>query len=335
MKTILSIDGGGIRGILPVFLLAALEEKIQKKKNSPDAKIGEFVDLIAGTSTGGIIAALLLIPGSDGKPKYSAKEAKKLYLTKGCEIFSNTMVHEIKSLGGMIEEQYSDKNLEELLKLYFQDFWLKDLLKPCLITTYDIERRKAHFFNMLDANNPKFNFKVWEIARATSAAPTFFEPALIHNELGERYSLIDGGVFANNPTLCAYVEGREYFTSDNGLPASAKDMLIISLGTGSVKKSYDHKKAKKWGVAMWLKPLIDVMMSGSSEVTDFQLKSIFASEEVSDQYIRVEPSIGAADVQMDNVSKKNIDALAAAGEHATVEYNEKLDEIADLLLAYR
>lgn len=333
MKRILSIDGGGIRGILPGQILARLEEIIKEKTGEVDAKIGDYFDLIAGTSTGGILATFLLCPDENGRAKYDAKTAVDVYIKRGGEIFSRSLIHGLKSLGGIAEEQYEKANLEHILKSYLgEELWLKDLVSPCLITAYDIENRKSHFFNQMDTKKASYNFRVWEVARATSAAPTYFEPAKITNEIGEAFTLIDGGVFANNPSLCAYVEARQNFHSSDGDKASAKDLYMVSLGTGSVEKPYMYNKAKSWGVAMWLKPLVDIMMSGSSETVDFQLQNIFASENVSDQYVRIEPPIGSADVQMDNVKPENIQALKVAGMRAADNYQEKLEQVADELI---
>ncbi len=333
MIRILTIDGGGIRGILPGQILTKLEEIIKEKSGDSDAKIGDYFDMIAGTSTGGILTAFLLCPGFNGKAKYTAKEAVSIYIEQGGDIFEKSLGHSITSAGGITDEKYQSSNLEKILKEKLgHDLWLSSLIKPCLITAYDIENRRATFFNQTDALKPENNFKVWEIARATSAAPTYFEAAQITSEDGKKLTLVDGGVFANNPSLCAYAEARKYFKCILERNISAKDIFMVSLGTGSIEKPYMYDSAKDWGVAQWIKPLVDIMMSGSSETIDFQLKHIFDSEEVSDQYIRIEPGMGASDQDMDSVSELNLHSLKLAGENSANLYEDKLEYIAEQLL---
>src|SRR4051812_11231590 len=103
--TILSLDGGGIRGIIPGIILTRLEELLQKADRNPSAKLGDYFDFIAGTSTGGILACLYLTPGKNGSAKYSAEDAVNLYLEHGRRIFSRTVVERLKSGDGVFKEK--------------------------------------------------------------------------------------------------------------------------------------------------------------------------------------------------------------------------------------
>ena len=206
---ILSIDGGGIRGIIPGQVLISLEQKLQKISGKPDMRIADAFDLIAGTSTGGILTCLYLCPeGTTRKPRFSAQEAVDLYLQNGDNIFDVSIFKRIESVDGVIDEKYSADALEKILKDYLGDLRLSDMLKPCLITAYDITRRQAQFFNSADVKTKGkgWDFYLRDVARATSAAPTYFEPANISSFDRQVYPLVDGGVFANNPTMCACVE---------------------------------------------------------------------------------------------------------------------------------
>lgn len=333
MKKILSIDGGGIRGILPGQLLVALEKKIQKRTGNASAKIGDYFDLIAGTSTGGILATFLLSPDpeNDCHARFSAQDAVDVYIKQGGEIFHKGFMSGVKAL---FNETYKVDNLEDILKEKLgKELLLSDLIKPCLITSYDIENRRGHFFNTLDTTDDALNFFAWEVARATSAAPTYFEPAKVKSLDNKEFTLIDGGVFANNPALCAYVEARQHFLGDHGKPVKPQDLFIVSLGTGSVKTPYMFDDAKDWGAVQWIKPLIDIMMSGSSTTIDIQLQHIFEAAEVEDQYMRIEPSLGGAESAMDDVTPQNLQALKVAGEDAAKAADDQLDKIVDVLLA--
>ncbi|MEO2072996.1 MULTISPECIES: patatin-like phospholipase family protein [Zunongwangia] len=337
---ILSIDGGGIRGILPGTILTYIEEQLRNKTGNPDAKIGEYFDFIAGTSTGGILSLVYLCPDEQGNFKYGAKEALDIYLDQGDEIFDVSLGKKLRSLGGISDEKYDEKELEEALSDFLEERTLKDVLKPCLITSYDIRNRKAHFFTSADANSDIFNYKLKDVARATSAAPTYFEPAKIKSIYGTPHFLIDGGVFANNPALCAYAEARTMkfskILNDEKLPDNpgAKDMLIVSIGTGTVKEAYTYKEFKDAGAIKWIKPLIDIMMSGNSETVDYQLKQIYETLAVADceDYHRIQPKISLASSEMDKADIDNLKALYQDGLSAVRDYKEELDIIIDKLL---
>src|ERR1051325_2540088 len=130
---ILSIDGGGIRGIIAGHVLIALEQKLQELSNDPSRRIADAFDLIAGTSTGGILTCLYLCPdqnpGKAGRPRFSAAEAVDLYLQHGDNIFDVSLFKTIESLGGIADEKYSATPLETVLHEYLGDLKLSDLLK--------------------------------------------------------------------------------------------------------------------------------------------------------------------------------------------------------------
>lgn len=319
---ILCIDGGGIRGIIPAQILLRLENKIRELTGNPDATLAQYFDFMAGTSTGGILTSIYLFPDNKNPnvPKFSAHDALDLYVKNGNEIFNKMKKEKIPLLGDLWDEKYSARNFENLLKGYFKDVTVDKLLKPCLITAYDIENRCTKFFTSHDSKkNSDRNFLVRDVCRATSAGPTYFEVAKIKSMMGVSYSLIDGGVFANDPTLCAYSEIRKSVENP-----SASDMFIFSVGTGNVDTSYAFNKAKKWGLLGWGKPIIDIMMSSSSETTKYHLKNMFSVSNSEDYYVRIEPkSLLLANPEMDDASDENIEHLFKVGA-TTAEQNEGL-----------
>ncbi len=354
MFRILSIDGGGIRGILPGQILVALEEKLREKSGNAGARIADYFDLIAGTSTGGILTCLYLCPlfpknpdSASPQAKFSASEAVKLYLDYGNKIFGKRRA---LSMGGWLDEKYSEDELEKVLKEYFGELKLSQLLKPCLITAYDIRRRKTHFFKQHKAEkDQKHDFLVRDVARATSAAPTYFElPRVMSlSSPQERYPLIDGGVFANNPALCAYAEARTCKNNASGKGYTAKDMFIFSLGTTITKwncenqnerekyqKPYYYNDAKDWGKVEWVRPVLDIMMSGVTEAVHYQLEQIFDSVGKKGQYVRIEPQLGQAEPDMDDATPENLMALKEAGEQCARDNAAILDRAANLLVPH-
>lgn len=332
MKKILSIDGGGIRGIIPGQVLVALEEKLQIRTGNPQARIADYFDFFAGTSTGGILTCISLCPSNEDptKARFSAKEAVDLYVENGKAIFDVSVWQNLRTAFGTLDEKYDASALETLLEGYFGDLRLSQLLKPCLIPAYDIDRRVSHFFAQHDyaQKGDGADFLVRDVCRATSAAPTYFEAALVRSCSGVTYPLVDGGVFANNPALCAYSEVRNAV----GNP-SAKDMFIVSLGTGSEHTPYKYLDAKDWGAIGWIRPVIDIMMAGASETTDYHLKKMFSAGGHEGNYVRIQPArMGNASLEMDDATEPNIQALVEVGIETAQNCSQELDRIVEVLL---
>ncbi len=327
---ILSLDGGGIRGIIPAAVLKALEEKLQARKGEA-ARIADYFDLIAGSSTGGILTCLYLCPEERGsaRPRFTAADALNLYMEWGDDIFDIPFHHKLRTLGGLTDEKYPAAGLEEALSRHFGDLQLKDLLKPCLVTAYDIRRRQAFFFTQHDAvKNDDDNFDLVDVARSTSAAPTYFECAMATSKGNTRHPMIDGGVFANNPALCAYAEARKM----DGAPTAA-DMLILSLGTGEVRSPYSFGEARDWGLAQWIRPLVDIIMSGVSETVNYQLQKIYEAVGCEDQYLRLQKTDLPSDhAEMDDASRDNLRTLREMGEALAAVHDDALEAFADRLV---
>lgn len=324
-KRILSIDGGGIRGIIPGQVLKHLEAKLEKLR--PGTRLVDHFDLIAGTSTGGILTCIYLCPEPGGaRPRFSAEDAVNLYLENGAKIFDLSVLRRARTLGGLRDEKYPAAPLEGLLRDYFGNLQLSQLLRPCLITAYDIKRRETKFFNQARAqSNPGRDFFVRDVARATSAAPTFFECANITSMSEVSYPLVDGGVFANNPALCAYAEVRKE-------GPTAKDMLILSLGTGQLNRPYDYAEAKDWGLANWAVPILDIMMAGVAETIDFQLRQIFDAVAAPKQYLRLQAHLDERNASLDGVEQENIRELAQIGTELAERHEAELDAFIQLLV---
>ena len=166
-----------------------------------------------------------------------------------------------------------------------------------------------------------------DVARATSAAPTYFECSNVKSATDVSYPLIDGGVFVNNPTLCAFAEVyNEYKTAPN-------QMAILSLGTGYSRKQYDYDKAKGWGMVQWVKPLIDIMMSGVADVVDYQLRQMFEAVGVPNQYLRINTEMPIdVNPDMDDASPKNLQALKELGTYTAQNFDTQLDAFVDLIV---
>lgn len=339
---ILSLDGGGIRGIITCVILRYIEEQLQKHDH-PNAKIGDYFDLIAGSSTGGLLTGILLFPDNSKNAKFSIETALDLYAKKGDSIFNVSFWKEIINPFGLFNEKISQRNLERQLEEVFGNLELKELIKPCLITSYDITQRKAKFFCSHEALSPLENFYVKDVCRATSAAPTYFEPAKIKSLYDQEFTLIDGGVFANNPALCAYAEARKiaFSTVLNDTEKvdypEIKDMILISIGTGEVLKPYTYEKFENAGKIKWISPLIDILLSANAETVNYLLTKMYGTLGTRNQknYYRLMPQLRKASSDMDDTSTKNIFELIQAGLYYIDQNRESLDEIAKKLIKYK
>ncbi|GAB4408972.1 MAG: patatin-like phospholipase family protein [Microscillaceae bacterium] len=338
LTRILSLDGGGIRGIIPGQILVKLEQMLQNRTGDRSVKLADYFDLIAGTSTGGILACVYLTPDKvdNKRPLYRAEDAVDLYMEHGDEIFSVSWMKKLRSASGLIDEKYPSAPIESLLEKYFGNLELKQLIKPCLISAYDVHDSKAFFFTQQDARlHEGQNFLIRDVARATSAAPTYFEAAKVTSMSGVTYPLIDGGVFANNPSLCAYAEARQWDFGPDKLKPNAAEMMIVSIGNGGASRMrLTHDKIKNWGTVEWIKPLINIMMSGVNQTVHYQLKQIYQAVGKVEQYIRIEPDLNNAKSDMDDASPKNLKALKEAGIKASENEDiaEKLERIVQMLL---
>ena len=322
MRKVLSIDGGGIRGIIPAMVLAEIERRTEKR-------IAEMFDLVAGTSTGGILALGLTKPGQDGKPEYSAKKLIELYETEGGRIFSIPVWHRIKSAGGVLEEKYPSEGIEEVAKEYFGDVRLAQAHKEVLVTAYEIEKRSPWFFkrrHALDPNKKGYNPFMREVARATSAAPTYFEPLQLTVGSEGDLAFIDGGVHSNNPAMCAYVEAMKIHPEE-------KDFLVVSLGTGELTRNMPYEEVKGWGLALWAQPILNVVFDGVADTVDYQLRELLVSEGDDRSYYRFQTQLDIGKDDMDDASRTNIAALKVKAREIIAENDSALKALCAQLVA--
>ena len=260
MRKILSIDGGGIRGVIPAVVLADIEHRTGRP-------VTELFDLVAGTSTGGILALGLARPGDGGGPAYDAAALVGLYEEHGATIFRRSPWRRFIALENLLDEKFPADGLESVLRRYFGDTTMSQALTEVLVTSYDIEHRQPYLFKRHKArSDPRREWPMWRAARATSAAPTYFEPAsLPYNGGKDHLALVDGGLYANNPAMCGYVEARKLWPDE-------KDFLVVSLGTGELTRSIPYDDAKDWGLAKWAQPIMGVVFDGVSDAVDYQLR---------------------------------------------------------------
>lgn len=309
MKKILSIDGGGIRGLIPALVLSKIEEMTGR----PTA---ESFDLIAGTSTGGILALGFAKDNGKGKAQYSAKDLADIYQSRGRDIFSRSLWKGVSSVAGLADESYSHKGIEKVLDEYFGDDPLGSCLTKTLITSYDIQSREPLFFKSWREEYRSVQMK--HAARATSAAPTYFEPALVPVGGGMK-ALVDGGVFINSPSVSAYAEAKRIFPNEN-------DFFVLSLGTGELIRPIAYAEARDWGKAGWVAPLLSCMFDGLADAANYQMRLFLGK-----QYIRLQTSLTVASDDMDDATNGNIENLKSEAKKLMRTYKKEIDDVCRVL----
>jgi uncharacterized protein len=306
---VLSVDGGGIRGVIPAMVLAELEERTGRHT-------ADLFDLIAGTSTGGIIACALTVPGPGGGPRWTANDLVDLYLTEGPRIFHHSIGRQLSSGLGLLDEKYDARPLEQALDTFLGDAMISDALTDILVTAYDLEHRKPFFFKTDRAKVvAQHDWPMKAAARATAAAPTYFEPEKLTAD-GETFALCDGGVFAANPAMCAYAEARRRHPR--------AEIRLVSLGTGQLTRPLHYEDVRGWGLIEWARPLIDVVFDGVSDATQYQLEQLLPVED----YTRFQTELIGASDSLDNANEINLEHLQDLARKLIGEQTADLDRLA-------
>ena len=325
---ILSIDGGGIRGMLPAMIIAEIEKRLRIATGKENSYISDYFDLIAGTSAGSILACFYLYHHHNNR--FDATKAVELYEKYGKTIFQKRLFRNVIRL---FDALYPDKGIDKVLKDTFGDAKLSDAPCNSTIMAYHITERKAVIFTADAARREAYrDFLLRDIARATSAAPTYFRVAQAISMDDVASFLIDGGIYANDPAICAIIEARKTMFRNLGKSPKIRDMYVVSLGTGNTAKSYRYESAKRWGVISWAIPVIDMLQSSSAEVVSYQVQSLFESENCSDNYIRIVPELYNVTYRMDDASTQNIAHLKEAGNRCITAHSALLDQIVGNLI---
>jgi patatin-like phospholipase/acyl hydrolase len=283
-------------------------------------------DVVAGTSTGGILALALTKPRAvDGQPEYGADDLVAMYEREGSRIFERPLWHRVVAVENLLEERFPATGLEQVLDEYFGDARLRDALTEVVVTSYELETRQPWFFARHKAlRDPDYDFPLRYVARATSAAPTYFEPAELTatQPVG---GLVDGGVFANNPAMCGYVEARK-------LHPEADDFLVVSLGTGQHTRPIHYAEASRWGIALWAKPILNVVFDGVSDTVDHQMHVLCREgDDARPRYYRFQTALDRGSDDMDDSSRTNLAALRSKAEEIIAERDAELDVLCEQL----
>jgi uncharacterized protein len=315
---LLSIDGGGIRGLIPATVLQELERVAGRPTH-------ELFDLVVGTSTGAVLGLGLTAPHADGGPRYSAEELRALYLDEGPNIFSRSLAYRVRSGNGVTNARYPAGGIEEVLERYFGDLLLSDALGDVLVTAYETELREPFLLRSRRARvDDDADFTLRNAARAATAAPSFFSPALVTGTDGTEWSLIDGGVYANNPTMVGVVEAMAAYDSS--------DVLSLSLGTGDLTRPLPHRRIRGWGLLQWARPLIDIVFDGVSSTVDFQAGQLAQSTREVAEHLRFDAPLDDVSDDIDDVSSANLRALRELADELVADRADDIERLAEILV---
>jgi hypothetical protein len=264
-----------------------------------------------------------------------------LYRDQGGEIFRNDVFTRMRrffaniftgNLGGVVEEKYDHKPLEEKLRATLGGRRVSEALTGVLITTYDITTRDTVVIKkrpLCEGEAPHDDFLFWQVARATSAAPTYFEPSRVTNlTTSQSLTLVDGGVFANNPSVCAFVEALK-------MGASPENVVMVTLGTGYQNRAYSYYETRNWGPINWINPaygapIISILMHGQCSAAEHQMELLLRAGGHGNYY-RFDAELNGVNDEMDDASEENLAALETFAKTLITTESATLDEIVERL----
>ena len=331
-KIVLSLDGGGIKGLISISILNYIEKRLRQKLFNNDFKIGDVLDFVSGTSTGSIIGSLLIYPDDDGNIKYSAHDILSMYVNLSNNIFERNLKHKFRTLWGLAGPMYSNKQIDKVLSEIYKEIRITDLVKPCLFTSYDIDEKRIVIFTNKDKKQKYKDYLVKDVVRSSTSIPGFFRPS--HFFVNDKENtLVDGGVFANNPSLSAFIEVSKTEFDDGVNHYSPNDLLFLSLGTGDTPdKQYSFNKTKSRGIVWWFKPILDILVSSSSELVHYEMYKLFDGYGKIENYHRINPIINNASSSALDSSKENIYDLLL-DSYKYIEKNKRyLNSIAEQII---
>jgi hypothetical protein len=314
---ILTLDGGGMRGIISARILKEFEQEL---KALTGKEIHEYFDLVAGTSTGSILAAGVAM-------KKPIDTMIGIYLNEGGKIFpedKRKLRNIIPGGGGYVMPftQYPTEGLKSVLKDQLKNesgqlAKMREIRDPILmILAYDTWSRNTTYFasDRDDESGWFLDNELWEICMCSAAAPTYFPPHQLtrtgKHQKDVEYPHIDGGVAANNPSLAALCHAM--LMQNIGL----EDIAILSIGTGITNHRYKFDEVKKWGLLNWAQQIPDIFMAGPSEFQEGVAAQIMGFEK-SGRYLRLNYELNG---------KLATDGKKIINEYSNEHLNEAMDD---------
>jgi patatin-like phospholipase/acyl hydrolase len=315
---VLSLDGGGIKSLITLKMLAYIEQGTGKKT-------GEIFDYIAGCSSGGMLTLYLSMPQEHDchKPMYSANEVIQLLQDDSRIIFRTKTTAKCLSKPAvqLFSTPYDLKTMMEMANNRFKEYRVRDAVTDIFVLTFDTETNMPVPFTNYDGD---YNWtKMSTVAAATSVAPFYFSPITYYDQkLNRNRTLIDGGMVAKNPSVFAYEEAKKRHPN--------KDVYMLSLGAGYQEKTdYNYDKLKNWGFLKYSLPTYTFMLDGVTNTNDLYMSNIEKIDK-NFHYCRFQPKLDKKDGfdnRPDNTDQENFDILLKIGDRYVEEHKAELDQV--------
>jgi len=332
MRNVLAIDGGGVRGVVAAIVLDALDAEF--KAAGKTCAVADCFDLIAGTSSGAIIAAALSFPAADGGGGANPADLRRFFETQSRAIFPPRPFCNIPVIGRLPQlfgPLHDPAPLEAVLADQFSDMVFASARRNVMIPAYSIDPRDIVLFRGGPAyanlkEGERFSMiRVRDAIMGSAAAPTFFPPHRIEApDRSAAWTAIDGGVFLNDPAMAAATEAMRLF------PGEA--LRVVSLGTGRQTRNYPFEKSRRWGFSEWVSPtgrfrtpLISAIQDGQARAVNRQLEYI-----IGDNYTRFDYRLekGRGSDKLDDASKKNMRRLTRGALEMVEDMRPQLRQLA-------
>lgn len=316
MLRILSIDGGGIRGVIPLTWLMALEQRTGQRT-------AELFDLVVGTSAGGMAALALVSPGKDGTP-YSAEEVRELNLDSAAEVFAQQPGRPESQTGA---PKYSPEPLRHYLESALGGLPLSGALRPVAVTTCDLAHTEAlHFAGGGLDQSVLGDAPMALAAQATASLPRFFPPVAFTDTEGRQRQLVDGGLAADDPALLGY-------SFASAMPAAADGVLLVSLGTGTSTGApgsglrLGAEQTQLTPALHGLEKDLSMVLSGPGQLMRDCLRLV-----LGERYVRIQTELlPSASHDSDNAATENLQELVSTAAKMVADTSAELDRLARLL----
>jgi predicted acylesterase/phospholipase RssA len=341
---ILSVDGGGLRGLVPALVLLELEQRLEAITGHK-RPLSDYFHLFAGTSAGGLMALGLTArdPDNPDQPSMDSERLVRLYRDRGPKIFPPRF-RLLRRLRGLVMPKFSNRGLRRAVEEEVGTSALSTALRDLVITAYDMTDHRPRFFKRWTAGKDgRPDPTMADAAMGTASAPTYLPPWDLDGK-----ALVDGGVFAANPTIAAVAEALKRQT-DEPARLAPHELFVVSLGTGFYEAKYAPPRLRTWGALAWVWPrgsepaLMRAMLDGQTASAD-QWAHMILNHRPGDapprpgdvgrgpRYFRIESEL-ATDFEMDDARRKTLERLTAAAHALIEERSNDIQAIAQRLAA--
>jgi hypothetical protein len=339
---ILSVDGGGLRGLVPALLLRDLELRLGNLTGE-SRPLSDYFHLFAGTSTGGLISLGLTArdPKNPDSPSMDAERLVALYRDRGPKIFPPRF-RILRLIWGFFRPKFSNHALRRAVEEEIGPSPLSTALRDLVVTAYDMTDHRPRFFKRWTAGlDGRPDPTMADAAMATASAPTYLPPWEI-----EGHALVDGGVFAANPTVAAIAEALKR-QIDDPAQLAPHELFVVSLGTGFYSEKFAPRPLRTWGALAWIRPrgsepaLMRAMLDGQTASAD-QWAHMIVNHDIGappprptdvgrgPRYYRIESEL-ATDLEMDDARRKTLDELEEIANRVIETRGDDLQAIAEKL----